>query len=80
MSDVVGVFGSGSSGGFLTIDRLGHLTGHGERSGGLSTAKSQVFSARIFVGSSRNTQKHIGLLAYGWVSGGWIDEEEIPPC
>ena len=35
--------------GVLTLHRLGHQSGRGERSGGVSTAKFHVFSARVFL-------------------------------
>ena len=39
---------------FLTIHRFGHQSGHGERSGGLSTTKIHDFSARVFLDRSQN--------------------------
>ena len=43
---------------FLTIHRFGHRLGRGERSGGLSTAKFHVVSARVFLDSSQKTHKN----------------------
>ena len=42
----------------LTIHRFGHQSGLGERSGGLSTAKFHVFSARVFLDMSQEAHIH----------------------
>ena len=42
----------------LTIHRFGHQSGRGERSGGLSTAKFHVFSARVFLDMSQEAHIH----------------------
>ena len=42
----------------LTIHRFGHQSGLGERSGGLSTAKFHVFSARVFLDMSQEAHMH----------------------
>ena len=42
----------------MAIHRFGHQSGLGERSGGLSTAKSYVFSARVFVDMSQEAHTH----------------------
>ena len=41
---------------FLTIHRFGHRLGRGERSGGLSTAKFHVVSARVFLDMSQEAR------------------------
>ena len=59
---------------FLTIHRFGHRLGRGERSGGLSTAKFHVVSARVFLDSSQNTeiQNVTTIIRQNWVGGrGW---------
>ena len=47
--------------GVQTIHRFGHQSGPGKRSGGLSTAKIHVCSARVFLdgsGNSKSTQNY----------------------
>ena len=63
----------------MTIHRFGHQSGLGERSGGVSTAKFHVFSARVFLDMSQEAHIHniieflgqtgagVGL---GWGRGG----------
>ena len=44
--------------GVQTIHRFGHQSGPGKRSGGLSTAKIHVFSARVFLDRSQKQKTH----------------------
>ena len=67
-------------GGVLTIHRFGHQWGRRERSGRVSTAKIHVFSARVFLDRSQNTEIHnITIIprqnwvwGRGWGSGGGL--------
>jgi hypothetical protein len=43
----------------LFIDRFGHQSGHGERSGGLGTARFHVFASRVFLNMSQETYIHL---------------------
>ena len=42
-------------GGVQTINRFGHQSGRGKRSGGLSTAKIHDFPARVFLNRSQTS-------------------------
>ena len=59
------------------IHRFSHQAGRGERSGGLSTAKFNGFSARVFLDMSQEALilNIIELLGQNWVGDG--DEMEL---
>ena len=55
----------------LPIHRFGHQSGRGERSGGLSTAKFPVFSARVFLDMSQ--EAHIrNIIEFLGQTGAWV--------
>ena len=68
-------------GGVLAMHRFGHQCGCRERSGRVSTTKIHVFSARVFLDKSQNTEIHNitiilrqnWVLGLGWGSGGDVD-------
>ena len=62
----------------MTIHRFGHQSGLGERSGGLSTAKFHVFSARVFLDMFQEAHTHnviefLGQTGAGMGTGWWGD-------
>ena len=57
--------------GVLTIHRFGHQSGRHKRSGRASTAKFHVFSARVCLDRSQNTEIHdiTIILRQNWIWG-----------
>ena len=57
--------------GILIIDRFGHQSGRGERSGGLNTDTFYVFLARVFLDMSQEAliNNTIGFPGQNWLGG-----------